>query len=106
VTTAGDQMLMAIATECPISAELLKAEVERQLPGFGKAIEKAQTEGATLALHQDAFACTYSIAECTLLGMLIKYAGLSGVKVLIIGKNEETLEPEESSGKGDQKARG
>jgi hypothetical protein len=39
-------------------------------------------------LHQDAFAADYQEDEYTLLGMAIKYAGLGGQEVRVIGKTE------------------
>ena len=48
----------------------------------------AETVGPLL-IHQDAFAVDYE--EYELLGMAIKYAGLYGKEVRIIGKNRETL---------------
>jgi hypothetical protein len=42
-------------------------------------------------LHQDAFAADYQEDEYTLLGTSIKYAGLRGKKVRVIGKNLSTL---------------
>ena len=44
---------------------------------------------------QDAFAADYQEDEYKLLGMAIKYAGLRGKEVRVIGKNRNTLgEPE------------
>lgn len=43
-------------------------------------------------LHQDAFAADYQEHEYMLLGMAIKYAGLRGKEVRVIGKNRQTLE--------------
>ena len=40
-------------------------------------------------IHQDGFAADYN--EYELLGMAIKYAGLYGKEIHIIGKNLETL---------------
>jgi len=45
-------------------------------------------------LHQDAFAADYQDDECILLGMAIKYAGLRGKEVRVIGKNRQILEAE------------
>lgn len=42
-------------------------------------------------MHQDAFAAGYDDEEYTLLGMAMKYAGLQGVTIRVIGKNEETV---------------
>jgi len=72
---------------------VLQATVQHYLPDFEAAIKKVEAagEGAVLMLHQDAFAAGYDDDEYTLLGMAIKYAGLRGVAISIIGKDEETL---------------
>lgn len=74
---------------------VLQATVQHYLPEFDAAIKKATTEAgsgaAVLVLHQDAFAAGYDDDEYTLLGMAVKYAGLKGVTVKVIGKNHETF---------------
>ena len=72
---------------------VLQATVQCYLPEFDAAIKKTEEAGddSVLILHQDAFAAGYDDDEYTLLGMAIKYAGLHGVTVTIIGKAEETL---------------
>lgn len=74
---------------------VLQATVQHYLPEFDAAIKKAATEAegddAVLVLHQDAFAAGYDDDEYTLLGMAIKYAGLQGVTINIIGKNHATF---------------
>lgn len=72
---------------------VLQATVQYYLPEFDAAIKKTKKAGddSFLMLHQDAFAAGYDDDEFTLLGMAIKYAGLHGVTVTIIGKAEETL---------------
>jgi hypothetical protein len=47
-------------------------------------------------LHQDAFAAVYQDEEYRLLGMAIKYAGLPGKEVHIIGENRATLKCDEA----------
>lgn len=70
---------------------VLEATVRHYLPEFDAAIKKIVTalegERPVLLLHQDAFAAGYDDDEYTLLGMAVKYAGLRGVTVQIIGKN-------------------
>jgi len=51
----------------------------------------AGAKHSTMVLHQDAFAASYHDDEYTLLGMAIKYAGLHGVVVTVIGRNHETF---------------
>jgi len=62
--------------------------VETMLP---KAKEMCETNTDVVILHQDAFAADYQKSEYLLLGAFIKYCGLKGKEVRIIGKNRETL---------------
>lgn len=69
----------------------LRATVEHYLPEFVefvKNIKKGKVD--SIAIHQDAFAAGYDKDEYILLGMMIKYAGLEGVKLSILGNNHET----------------
>lgn len=72
---------------------VLQATVGHYLPEFDAAVKEVKAAGddAMLTLHQDAFAAGFDDDEYTLLGMAIKYAGLYGVTVTVIGKDEETL---------------
>ena len=74
---------------------VLQATVQHYLPEFDAAIKKATAEAGAdnpvIVLHQDAFAAGYDDDEYTLLGMAVKYAGLKGVTVKVIGKNHETF---------------
>ena len=67
----------------------LIATVRQTLPEFAKA---CADEAELVLLHQDAFAADYQEEEYRLLGMAIKYAGLRGKEVRVIGKNRTTLE--------------
>ena len=60
----------------------------RLLPDFMKACRGDEN---TLIIHQDSFAAGYQQDEYTLRGMAIKFAGLHGKEVRIIGTNRETL---------------
>jgi hypothetical protein len=64
----------------------LSMAMERMLPDFVKTCR--ETVGR-LIIHQDEFGVDYD--EYELLGMAIKFAGLSGKEVHIVGKNRETL---------------
>ena len=64
----------------------LRMAMERMLPDF---VKKCRETDEPLIIHQDAFAVDYD--EYELLGMAIKFAGLYGKEVRIIGKNRETL---------------
>jgi hypothetical protein len=44
----------------------------------------------TIILHQDAFAAAYQEEEYLLLGKCIKYAGLCGRSIQIVGSNRST----------------
>jgi hypothetical protein len=60
--------------------------MERMLPEFVKSCTET---GDPLLIHQDAFGADYD--EHELLGMAIKFAGLFGKEVRIVGKNRGTL---------------
>jgi hypothetical protein len=66
----------------------LIAEVERLLPDF---VNSCRDKADVVLIHQDAFAADYQDHEYALLGKAIKFAGLHGKEVRIIGKNRETV---------------
>lgn len=70
----------------------LIATIRKSLPEFAKA---CADETELVLLHQDAFAADYQESEYLLLGMAIKYAGLRGKEVRVIGRNRQTLGEEE-----------
>jgi hypothetical protein len=70
----------------------LIATIRAKLPDFARMCAE-DTE--LVLLHQDAFAADYQEDEYVLLGMAIKYAGLRGKEVRVIGKNRSTLTQEE-----------
>ncbi len=74
---------------------VLRATIKHYVPDFDKAIRKLAAEAAAdepeILLHQDAFAAAYDDDEYTLFGMAMKYAGLHGVGVRIIGSNGDTM---------------
>ena len=72
---------------------ILIATIRRKLPDFAKA---CADEAELVLLHQDAFAADYQDDEYLLLGMAIKYAGLRGKEVRVIGKNRQTLGEEDT----------
>ena len=65
-----------------------KEAFERDLPEYARMCQGKET---VIIFHQDAFAADYQPEEFTLLGMAIKYAGLMGKEVRVIGKNRATL---------------
>jgi hypothetical protein len=66
----------------------LIATIRTKLPEFAKA---CADETELVFLHQDGFAADYQEDEYSLLGMAIKYAGMRGKEVRVIGKNRSTL---------------
>ena len=69
----------------------LIATISRKLPEFAKA---CADEAEWVLLHQDAFAADHQEDEYTLLGMAIKYAGLRGKEVRVIGRNRSSFAEE------------
>jgi hypothetical protein len=67
-----------------------KETFERQLPEYAK---MCRGDEHVLIMHQDSFATDYRPEELASLGMAIKYAGLMGKEVRVIGRNGETLKP-------------
>jgi hypothetical protein len=70
----------------------LIATIRKKLPEFAKA---CADDTELVLLHQDAFAADYQEDEYALLGMAIKYAGLRGKDVRVIGTNRGSFGGEE-----------
>ena len=70
----------------------LIATIRTALPEFAKA---CADEADLVLLHQDAFAADSQEDEYRLLGMAIKYAGLRGKEVRVIGRNRSSLGEED-----------
>jgi hypothetical protein len=70
---------------------LLVSQIRERLPEFADA---CASEVDVVLLHQDAFAADYRDEEYKLLGMAIKYAGLSSKEVHVVGKNRQTFSGE------------
>ena len=66
----------------------LIASIRKHLPDFVKA---CADEAELVLLHQDSFAADYQEDEYMLLGMAVKYAGLRGKEVRVIGTNRSSL---------------
>jgi hypothetical protein len=66
----------------PLSQHELERLVETHLPEFAKA---CRADADVIVLHQAAFAANFQELELFLLGAAIKYAGLRGRDVQIIG---------------------
>jgi hypothetical protein len=71
----------------------LIATIRKKLPEFAKA---CADDTELVLLHQDASAADYQDGEYALLGMAIRYAGLRGKEVRVIGKNRSTLGEEDT----------
>ena len=71
----------------------LIATIGKMLPDF---VRMCGDASELVMLHQDAFAAYYQEDEYILLGMAIKYAGLRGKEVRVIGKNRSSLCEEET----------
>jgi hypothetical protein len=69
----------------------LAASVEEMLPDFARVCRAPDTP--VVIMHQDSFAADYQEEEYRLLGMAIKFAGVCGKEVHIIGTNRQTIEP-------------
>jgi hypothetical protein len=66
----------------------LVAEIESLLPEFARTCRESAD---VVVLHQDAFAADYQDHEYMLFGKALKFAGLHGKEVRVIGTNRETL---------------
>lgn len=87
--TPGTEQAHGTEADCRNREDVLRATVEKYLPEFVKAV--GQTDVDVITVHQDAFAAGYHDDEYTLLGMAIKYAGLYGRSVMVVGRNHETF---------------
>jgi hypothetical protein len=95
------RLIMGVNNPSPSPSEereriaVLRTTVEKYLPEFAKTVAKfaaePEDERPEIVMHQDAFAAGYDDDEYVLLGMAVKYAGLHGVAVRVIGKNRETF---------------
>ena len=69
----------------------LIATIRKKLPDFAR---MCADDAELVMLHQDAFAADYQEDEYMLLGMAIKYAGLRGKEVRVIGRNRRSFAEE------------
>ena len=70
----------------------LIATIRAKLPDFAR---MCADDTELVMLHQDSFAAHYQEDEYMLLGMAIKYAGLRGKEVRVIGKHRSALGAED-----------
>jgi hypothetical protein len=88
----------------PGGARLRDDVGEHELSALGMKVSGAQTaRDARMRApfdfaqdRQDAFAADYQEDEYALLGKAIKYAGLRGKEIRVIGKNRKTLQEDET----------
>src|ERR1700674_2269997 len=66
----------------------LTAEIERLLPDFARS---CRDSADVVIIHQDSFAADYQDEEYALFGKAMKFAGIYGKEIRVIGKNRETL---------------
>jgi hypothetical protein len=67
----------------------LTAKIDHLLPDF---VKSCRERADAVIIHQDSFAADYQDDEYALLEMAIKFAGLYGKEIRVIGKNRETLQ--------------
>ena len=77
-------------TETAKKEAILIAAIEKMLPDFARTCRSQETP--VVIMHQDAFAADYQEDEYRLMGMAIKFAGICGKEVRIIGTNRQTVE--------------
>jgi hypothetical protein len=73
-------------------ANLIATIRAKLLPDFAR---MCADDSELVMVHQDSFAADYQDDEYLLLGMAIKYAGLRGKEVRVIGKNRSSLSEDE-----------
>jgi hypothetical protein len=66
----------------------LIGEIERLLPDFARSCRGSED---VVIIHQDSFAADYQDEEYALFGKAMKFAGIYGKEIRVIGKNRETL---------------
>ena len=66
----------------------LTAEIERLLPDFAHSCRGSED---VVIIRQDSFAVDYQDEEYALFGKAMKFAGIFGKEIRVIGKNRETL---------------
>jgi hypothetical protein len=62
----------------------LTAEIENLLPDFARS---CRDETDVVIIHQDSFAADYQNEEYVLFGKALKFAGIYGKEIRVIGKN-------------------
>ena len=79
---------MADPRELVEKENALIAELENVLPDF---VCSCRGSDEVIVIHQDSFAADYQDEEYTLFGKAMKFAGIYGKEIRVIGRNRETL---------------
>ena len=79
---------MADPRELVEKENALIAELENVLPDF---VRFCRGSDEVIVIHQDSFAADYQDEEYTLFGKAMKFAGIYGKEIRVIGRNRETL---------------
>lgn len=88
-------MMNGNQTELARKEANLIAVVENILPDFARACRGH--DNTVVNMHQDSFAADYQEEEYRLLGMAIKFAGICGKEIHIIGTNRRTVNQTETT---------
>ena len=73
----------------------LIAGIDKMLPDFARACRAH--DNTVVTMHQDAFAADYQEEEYRLIGLAIKFAGICGKGVRIIGTNRQTVDEDKTT---------
>jgi hypothetical protein len=79
-----------MANELVLRESALISAIEKELPDFARMCRDLGSQ--TVVMHQDAFAADYQEQEYKLLGMAVKFAGICGKEVRVIGRNRQTVD--------------
>ena len=79
---------MADPQELVEKQNALIGEIEHLLPDFARSCRGSED---VVIIHQDSFAADYQVEEYALFGKAMKFAGIYGKEIRVIGKNRETL---------------
>jgi hypothetical protein len=92
ISCRGEVLTMASGNHGELAGKefSLITAIEKMLPEFSSACRAPDTP--VVIMHQDAFAADYQEEEYRLLGMAIKFAGICGKEVHIIGRNRQSVD--------------
>jgi hypothetical protein len=81
---------MPSRVELALKESNLIATITEKLPDFVRMCRNP--DAPVVVMHQDAFAADYQDEEYKLLGMAVKFAGICGKEIRIIGTNRNTVD--------------